>query len=362
MTGSSSTTTTTRSVEQANGLKGRITRLIARIQRLKPVRVLTRFGERRGPLLAAGLSFRALFAIFAALWVGFSIAGIVVSSNRELVDPLIRIIARAVPGLIDTGDGSGAIDPADLFSTELFSWTGAVALVSTLVTVVGSLGAARDAVREIAQLPKLPTNPVLLFLRDLVLGLAFGVGLILAAVLAAAGTSLSAWLLTVLGQDPDSGAGTVAARIVTIALMFALDAGVLAALYRVLAGVPIPRVPLLQGALFGALALAVLQVLGNSLLGGATRNPLLAGFAVIIGLLIWFNLASTVILLGAAWVVVSAEDRGVPLDPRGDRERREQEAKLRAQLESEIREELENDLPPAVRWLARRTRRKRERV
>lgn len=362
MTGSSSTTTTTRSVEQANGLKGRITRLIARIQRLKPVRVLTRFGERRGPLLAAGLSFRAIFAVFAALWVGFSIAGLVISSNPELADPLIRIIARSVPGLIDTGDGDGAIKASDLLSTGVFTWTGAIALVGTLFTAVGWLGAARDAVREVAQLPKLPTNFALLILRDLGLALIFGVALIVSAALSAAGTSLSTWLLSLVGVGEGSTTADVATRIVTIVLMFALDTGVLVGLYRVLAAVPIPRGPLVQGALLGAGALGILKLLAGTLLGGNPSNPLLTGFAVIFGLLLFFNLVCTVIVLGAAWVVVSAEDRGVPLDPRGDRERREQEAKLRAQLESEIREELENDLPPAVRWLARRTRRKRERV
>ena len=43
----------------------------------------------------------------------------------------------------------------------------------------------------------------------------------------------------------------------------------------------------------------MLKLLGTALLGGGTNNPLLASFAVIIGLLIWFNLVCQVILLGA---------------------------------------------------------------
>jgi len=84
---------------------------------------------------------------------------------------------------------------------------------------------------------------------------------------------------------------------------------VLGAFYRVLAGVHIPMRFLAQGALLGAAALGVLKVLGTALLGGATNNPLLAGFAVIIGLLIWFTLICQVILVAAfaaATIAISA--------------------------------------------------------
>ena len=131
----------------------------------------------------------------------------------------------------------------------------------------------------------------------------------------------------------------------------------IAALYRILAGVPIPPKPLWQGAILGAVALGVLKALGSALLGGATSNPLIGAFAVVVGLLIWFNFVCQVILIGAAWVVVSATDQGVPLDPVGDRERRQAEARLRLEIEEQVRAEYEASLPRAVRWLARRRRR-----
>ena len=152
-------------------------------------------------------------------------------------------------------------------------------------------------------------------------------------------------------------AATVAARALGLVLAFVLDVAVLAALYRVLAGVPIPARPLWQGAMLGAFALGVLKALAGGLLTLTSSNPLLASFAVIVGLLIWFNLVCQVILIGAAWVVVSATDAGVPLDPVGERRRREAEARLRLEIEEELRAEIEASLPRAVRWLARRRRR-----
>jgi membrane protein len=52
----------------------------------------------------------------------------------------------------------------------------------------------------------------------------------------------------------------------------------------------------------------VLQVFSTELLAGAGRNPLLAPFAIIIGLLIWFNLVSQVYLIAAAWAAIREGD------------------------------------------------------
>jgi membrane protein len=90
----------------------------------------------------------------------------------------------------------------------------------------------------------------------------------------------------------------------------------------------------------------VLKVLGTALLGGATNNPLLAGFAVIIGLLIWFTLICQVILIAACWVFVAMKDVGVPLDPKLAARQREQEEAEREAIRDELRAELEKERKP----------------
>lgn len=337
-------------------LTARVKALVARVQKWKPVRVFQHYSARRGPILAAGLSYQAIFSVFAALWATFSVAGIVITSIPDLRDALFDVISSSVPGLLDRGSG-GAIDPEKLLAGGVLGWTGVLALVASLVTAIAWLGSARDAVRDIADLAAPPTNFFLLKLRDLGLAIAFGIALIVSAALSLGSTAALAWVLDGLGIDEDSLAATLVARILGLALAFVLDVGVLAALYRVLAGVPIPARPLWQGAILGAVALGVLKALGSSLLGGASSNPLIASFAVIIGLLIWFNFVCQVILIGAAWVVVSAVDAGVPLDPIGERDRRQAELRLRLELEEQIRAEYEASLPAPVRWIARRRRR-----
>jgi membrane protein len=98
--------------------------------------------------------------------------------------------------------------------------------------------------------------------------------------------------------------------------MFVLDAVVLAALFRLLAAIRIPRRRLLAGALLGAIGLGVLKTLGSALLGGATNNPLIASFAVLAGLLLFFNLVCQVILIAASWIATGLEDAGIEVDPR----------------------------------------------
>ena len=293
--------------------KERIEATVSWVMKLKPVRVFTWYTSRRGPLLAAGLSYQAIFAVFAAIWVGFAIAGSVIASRPDLQAALLRLLDTNVPGLIDDGTGSGAIDPSMLFGANILGWTGAIAAAVLFFTALGWLASGRDAVRAMFRLPGAATNFVLIWLKDLGLALAFGAAMILSAAVSVLSTSALSWFYDVIGIEARSGLAYVLGRTVGIGLVLVLDTIVLALFYRVLSGIQIPLRLLAQGTILAAVALSVLKILGTTLLSGATNNPLLATFAAIIGLLIWFNLVCQVILLGAAWIAVSADDRDLDL-------------------------------------------------
>ena len=182
-----------------------------------------------------------------------------------------------------------------------------------LFTALGWLASGRDAVRAMFALPAAGTNPVLLKLKDLGLAVAFGLAILVSAVLTVLATSFLGSVFVWLGVDQRSDAAALAIRAAVLLIVLGLDTLVLGTFYRVVSGIDIPFRLLAQGTLLAAVALGVLKVLGTSLLGGATSNPLLASFAVIIGLLLWFNLVCQVILVGAAWIAVSADDAGVDL-------------------------------------------------
>jgi len=304
-----------REAEDAPSLKDRVMGLVTAVLQSRPVRVLQHYTAKRGPILASGLAFQAIFAVFAALWIGFAIAGLVIATNIGVRDSLIEVLAQTVPGLITTDSQQGIVDPEDLLSASVgaFSWQGAIAAAVLLLAALNWLASAREAVRSIFDLPILEQNVAVLKLKDLGLAVAFGALLVLSAVLSVVSTLALDAVLEWLGIR-DSTTSTVVGRAITLGVMFLLDAVVLAALYRVLAGVRIPLRRLRQGALLGAIALGGLKVLGNSLLGGASNNPLIASFAVFIGLLIWFNLVCQVTLAAAAWVAVGIKDDRIVLD------------------------------------------------
>src|SRR5450432_2099242 len=112
---------------------------VAWAKSLKPIRVATHYSNQRGPILASGLAFQGLFAVFAALWVAFSIAGLVISGNEIAQNAILTALNNAIPGLIDTdgsGPETGAIDAGTLLSAGVFGWTGAIALVGLLITAL----------------------------------------------------------------------------------------------------------------------------------------------------------------------------------------------------------------------------------
>lgn len=286
-----------------------------RVQGWKAVRVFTHYGAKRGAILAAGMAFQSIFAVFAAIWVGFSIAGLVLANNVGLRTSLVELLADAVPGLIDAGDGEGAIDADALLSSSVvFSLGAIIALAGLLWKALSWFETARDAVRSVFGQPKLQAGFVLVKLKDLGFAGAFGLAFLVSAALSVAGTAATGLALDLIGIGADSTAGGILGRVVTLGVMFLLDAALLGVLFRILSGLRIPWGRLRTGILIGAAGLGVLKVLGSSLLGGATSNPLFASFAVIIGLLIFFNFVCQVMLVSASWIAVDLDDHGIVVD------------------------------------------------
>jgi membrane protein len=292
-------------------LAQRITALVDRVFRLKPVRVLLRFTERDGDLLSAGMSFQSVFAVFAAIFVAFAVAGFWLRSSPEVLAAVIDIVNGYVPGLIGSADGDGIISPDALASADVANWAGLIALVGLLWTAIGWLGFMRQAVRAIFGVP--PITRFFLFQKAIDLGLALGFGLLLIAGGLASVISTAAldWVIGVLDLDEGSVPVVIGVRAVSITISVVVNVVALSLIFRVLSAIPIPPRFLVIGAGMGSIALAGLSVVSGLILGGAGRNPLLATFAVFIGLLLWLAIVWRVVLLCAAWIAVSLDDRGI---------------------------------------------------
>ncbi|GGI47620.1 membrane protein [Agromyces flavus] len=319
----------------------KVTELTYRTMEFFPIRVWRHFLSRNGFLLTAGMSYQSLFAVFAAVYVAFAVAGIWLTSNEETLNALISLINTYAPGLVGP---QGIISTEDLqevatTSTSLFGLTGAVALAGLIWTATDWITYTRLAVRSTFGLPRDDRSYVMLKTRDFLAALAFGITLLVAAVLSIVATTLFESLLRWFGVSGDSGSAIASdtIRAGSLAVVFVIDTLALAVLFRFLSGAAVPWRRMWVGSLLGSAALSVLQLLGGTLVGLATQNPLLATFTVFIGLLLWFRIASIIILVAAAWVAVETADAAESLQLVTDAQRTAQASLARRRADTSER-------------------------
>jgi len=301
-------------------MKKRIADLVAWAMALRPVRVWNHFGERNGQVLAAGMSYQALFAVFAGVYVGFSIAGIWLIGQRETFESLLAVVNTTIPGLI--GD-DGVIQPSDVAaasaaSAGFLTWTGIIALIGLIMTATGWISFARLSVRVVFGLKKETRNFAILLALDLLVALALGVLLIVAAVLSVVSTAALDSVFGLFGVSTAGLGYTLLARGLGLLIVLVINTATLVLMFRFLSRATVGWRALLGGSVLGGVGLLVLQLGSSLLVGGAASNPLLASFAVLIGLLLFFRLTNMVILVAASWIAVGAADREKSTVPDSD--------------------------------------------
>ncbi|KQZ22269.1 YihY/virulence factor BrkB family protein [Microbacterium sp. Root553] len=303
----------------------RATALTQRTLALFPVRVWRHFLQHNGFLLAAGVSYQALFAIFAAIYLAFAVTGLWLGGSSEAVDGVIALVNGYVPNLIR--DEGGVFTPAQVQeiaanTTGVLSVTGLIALGTVIWTAIGWVTFSRRATRDIFGLPPDLRSYVLLKARDLLAALLFGIALIAGSVLSSASAAALTWILGLVGWDSGSTGWEISIRIGTILFSFVLLSSALAAMVRFLTGTSLDWVVIWPGALLGGGAMTVLQFGVGFLLSYTPSNPLLATFAIFVGLLLWFRINGVVMLVASSWIAVAAQDRDLPLMHQSEAERR----------------------------------------
>ncbi|MCO1338240.1 hypothetical protein BJH93_04925 [Kocuria polaris] len=285
--------------------------LLAELNASRPMRVWTVYSKRHGPLMAAGASYRMFFSIAALLVAGFSIFGIIASGNKELQDTIVNTVAETTPGLIDMGDcgreSCGLAKPETLFNNQRgFGWALVISTAAMLVTSLGWINGLREGMRGVSGLPPVEMNPVLAKARDLGVLLLLGVGLVVTSGLGfVAGAALD-WIIEL--ANIESSFGRVMTRTGPLLVMLLLDTLVAVILFRLASSITMPRRALLEASLIAGVGSTVLRYFSSELLGSAGRNPLLASYAVVLGLFIWFFLLSQVYLVATSWGAVRSVD------------------------------------------------------
>ncbi len=285
--------------------------LLARLNVFRPMRAFQHYNLQHGPLMSAGIGFNMFFSITGLLATGFSVAGLLLRGQPALLDKVVASVATSAPGLLKVDGREGLVDPQELLNPDGLGWTAVIAAVVTVVTSLGWIAGVRDGLRAVMRLGPLKINPILLKLHDVGTLLLLGVALVISAGASLVFGTAAGWVAEQLKLDP-LVAGPLTTSI-KIAVPLVLGWVTALIMFRLAGGLRLQRRALLEGTILAAVGTSVLQIFSAELLASAGRNPILAPFAIIIGLLIWFNLVSQVYLVSAAWSAVREEDlRSVP--------------------------------------------------
>lgn len=289
------------------------------VQTTRGWRTFSHFTDVGGNVLTGGMSYQALFAVFAALWVGFGIFGIWLRDRTELLDSIVSQINTFIPGLLTEGNTKGAVSIDVLLGARVLDWTSIVAGATLLWVALNWFTGTRRSIRIIFGLEvKQYRNALLLKLRDLALAMGFFLAILVSAALTLLSSNVTDSIFSWLGLNSDSWLFGTLGTLLRYGAMYVFDVLVLIAMHRFLAEVEVPRWSLLRGCALGGVGLLILKILGSALLGGASSNALLATFAVFIGLLLWFNFICRVLLMTAAWISVGQNPEfGLPKEDAG---------------------------------------------
>jgi membrane protein len=285
--------------------KARVGVFMAWLQSTRPLRAWNQYNLWNGSILASGIGVAMFFSITGLLATGFSIAALVLQADPALLNAVLTTIAQGAPGLLQVDGHTGLVDPHRLLNPTRLGWTAAISALVSLVTSLGWISPLRKGLRAVMELPALAKNPVLLKVQDLATLLLLGVAvLITSSITVLFGTALPS-ITQVLGLS--SVTANVIGYVIGFIVAALLNSIVSVILFRA-SRLSLHRKPLLQATILAGVATTILQVLSGFLLAKAGSNPLLASFAVVIGLLIWFNFVSQAYLLVGSWAAVAEAD------------------------------------------------------
>lgn len=284
------------------GPSGLVARMVARALRSRAVRAYLRYSEHRGSQLADSITYRALFSLFAAVLLGFSLAALWLGRNPDAMRALGEALDRAVPGLSDL------VDPTRIDAPTGFTIAGAVSVIGLVGAAIGAIGSLRTAFRMLADEMHDDGSFIAVLLRNLVVAVAFGALVIVSAVLGAVGPAGIATAMSWIGVGEGTPAVSWLTRAFSLCVMLVIDAAAIALVFHLLSGVRAPARALWVGSLLGGAGLTALQALSGLVVRGASANPLFGAFAALVALLIWVNLSSQVILLAGSYIVTAAAE------------------------------------------------------
>jgi membrane protein len=256
-------------------------------------RAWLRYDEVQGGRLAAAIAYYGFFAIFALLLIGYSLFGVLITNNPELLEIITDFLKQNLPFLnlqqiLDSG-----------------RTVGIVGIVGLTVTGIGWVEAIRSSQRLIWRLNQ---QPGYIGVRQ-VLDLAVLLGILLLLAASQLGVYGLEKLLDWLAGDRLGFVLSTVSLLLTVAVNVLLASALLAAVPRLRMTVRRLAPPVLQV----GIGVTLLNTVGKSFVGLVTRNPAYGLVASAVGVLVYLYVFNQLLLFGAAWAATSPHGRVVDL-------------------------------------------------
>ncbi len=292
--------------QQGGSKPGLLDRARGQVRRLRgrsagfdhAVRAIDRNSEVLGSQIAASVTYFGFLSFFPLLAVAFAAVGYVSAVYPDARDGVTSAIQDAFPSLI--GSGEGQINVQDIIDAK--AGAGLVGIVGLLYSGLGWLDALRDGLKRMFGTLDESVSFLKKKLTDVFVLVALGVSLLLSLVVSSTATAATTLVLRQVGLE-NSIVALLLLKVLTVAVALLGDTVIFAILLSRLSGAHLPFRQVRSGALVAAVGFELLKLLGTFLIAKTTSNPVYATFGVVVGLLVWMNFVSKLLMYAAAWTV-----------------------------------------------------------
>lgn len=284
-------------------LKARASNLVSWGKRLKTRfdethagRMIARYGEKNGNVLAGGIAYYSLVSIAAGLVIGATVVSFLAQYLPGVRSSFFRILENTVPGVVGSGNDA-------LVSQDMTLVTTATGLVGLFALLLGANRAARfiGGLRAgvVTMLGRDAGNPLKGKLRDFIALLGMLLIVTTGLVVQVVASRAAGWLVGLIGDETLS---VWLLRIPALAVGLVIDMLFVAMAIMVLGHARAPWRRLWPVLIVTAAVIGVLRVASSALVGSAADNPILGPIAAVITLLIFVDFTTRTILMAAAWM------------------------------------------------------------
>lgn len=254
-----------------------------------------RYASMFGPRLAAAIAYYGFFAAFAVGLLGYSVLGFVLGDNHAVLNTVDAYLQRNLPFL----------NPAAIQSAR--NTVAVIGVLGLLFAGIGWIDSMRSSQRAMWGLEQHPGNIVVRWLVDL--GMLVGLGVVLGLGLWASSLLQDFIGLVLRGFGLPAGVVNTTTAWTGEVLAAALNLLMSAALLILVPRVWVSWYRIVVPMVLVGTGLTFLTTLGRLYIAHTERNPAYRVAGTAVGLLLFLNLFSQLLLFGAALAATSTRGR-----------------------------------------------------